>query len=287
MVFQAHRGDGRETVTAQEWLLLRYYRSVFRYLRAMVRDGDTAEELTHEFVVRFLRGDFKRANPARGRFRDLLKRALRHLAIDHWRRKRVEKEKRPEPLSENWEESLPDADWRNHPPPRRRPPKTSESLVVDWRSEPPPLRRLSETDLEGAADDQTFLRGWRTEMLGHAWKALARFEEETRCSYHTALRARADHPRVCISELTQFVSSQLNHTLTEGAFRQLLRRARQKFADFLVAEVARSLSSSDPDAIEAELVELDLLLYCGQSIARLRKSKWTENKNALGDGQDE
>src|SRR5687768_3474394 len=87
---RAHQGQGDEVVSAQELLLQRYYHPIYRYLRAMVRDGDAAEELTHEFVVRFLRGDFKSADPSRGRFRDLLKQALRHLVIDHWRQKRVE-----------------------------------------------------------------------------------------------------------------------------------------------------------------------------------------------------
>src|SRR6266540_2271520 len=84
MVYQAHVGKGDHVSTAQNWLVMRYYRSVFRYLRAMVRDLDVAEDLTNEFVVRFLRGDFKQADPSRGRFRNLLKRALRHLAIDYW-----------------------------------------------------------------------------------------------------------------------------------------------------------------------------------------------------------
>src|SRR4051794_28381156 len=88
MVFQAHRGQGAEMAAAQRRLLLRYYRAAFRYLRAMVRDVDAAEELTQDFVVRFCRGDFKRADPSRGRFRDLLKRALRHMVIDFWRHKR-------------------------------------------------------------------------------------------------------------------------------------------------------------------------------------------------------
>src|SRR5688572_16171966 len=98
LVFQAHTGQGDEVTSAQEWLLLR--------------------------------GDFKRADPARGRFRDLLKQALRHLAIDHWRRKRLEKEKRPCPSAgadgrsaASRRSTLPDlnfaeGDWRSNPPPR-------------------------------------------------------------------------------------------------------------------------------------------------------------------------
>src|SRR5262245_14983917 len=75
-VYRAHQGDGDDVVSAKQMLLQRYYHPIYRYLRGMIRDGDAAEDLTHEFAVRFLRGDFKVADRSRGRFRDLLKRAL-------------------------------------------------------------------------------------------------------------------------------------------------------------------------------------------------------------------
>src|SRR5207302_1174530 len=40
------------------------------------------------FALRFVRGDFKRADPSRGRFRAFLKTALYHLVIDYQRRRR-------------------------------------------------------------------------------------------------------------------------------------------------------------------------------------------------------
>src|SRR5438445_11378604 len=86
-LFEAHQGPGDAATAAQRQLLSRYYSVVYRYLLAMVRDPMVAEDLTQEFAVRFLRGDFKQANPERGRFRDFLKTALRHLAQDHWRKK--------------------------------------------------------------------------------------------------------------------------------------------------------------------------------------------------------
>ena len=39
----------------------------------MTRDEQLAEELFQEFALRMLRGDFRRAEPLRGRFRDYLK----------------------------------------------------------------------------------------------------------------------------------------------------------------------------------------------------------------------
>ena len=45
--------------------------------------------IAQEFAVRFLRGDFRRADPGRGRFRDYLKTALIHLVTDYRRAQRT------------------------------------------------------------------------------------------------------------------------------------------------------------------------------------------------------
>jgi DNA-directed RNA polymerase specialized sigma24 family protein len=255
LVLQAHRGEGEAVTYAQQQLLLRYYRPIYRYLRALVRAGDTAEELTHEFAVRFLRGDFKRADPSRGRFRDLLKQAVRNLAIDYWRRRQLERNRTP------------------FPPPRKWPKVPRDG---DWRRAPPEPKRAAGPNLDPAEDDRVFLRGWREEVLAQAWQALARFEDQSGCSYLTVLHLRATCPQLRCTELADLASTQLGKPLSETAFRQLLHRAREKFADLLVAEVARSLATSDPDAVEAELVELRLLAYCRQATTRLRKSSFLE-----------
>jgi RNA polymerase sigma-70 factor (ECF subfamily) len=84
-VLQAHDGEGDAATSAQALLLHRYGGAVFRYLLGAVRDADLAEDLAQEFALRFLRGDFRRANPEQGRFRDYLKTALIHLVTDHYR----------------------------------------------------------------------------------------------------------------------------------------------------------------------------------------------------------
>src|SRR5262249_48954118 len=62
----------------------------YRYLRGALRDEDAALELLQEFVLRFLRGDFRRADPGSGRFRDYLKAALIHLVADYHREQRAQ-----------------------------------------------------------------------------------------------------------------------------------------------------------------------------------------------------
>lgn len=102
LVFQAHQGTPDEVAAAQTALMMRYGGAIHRYLLAVTRDPDAADELDQEFAVRFLRGDFHRADPSRGRFRDFLKQSIRNLIIDHRRRQ----SRRPHALAD--EASLPD-----------------------------------------------------------------------------------------------------------------------------------------------------------------------------------
>jgi RNA polymerase sigma-70 factor (ECF subfamily) len=85
MLFQAHTGPVPEAQAACRALMARYGGAAYRYLLGAVRDADVADDLTQEFALRFLRGDFQRADPERGRFRDYLKTALIHLVRDYWR----------------------------------------------------------------------------------------------------------------------------------------------------------------------------------------------------------
>ena len=90
---RAHSPDA--AAAARGDLLYRYRAAAYRYMLAAVRDVDAADDLAQEFAVRFLRGDFRHADPGRGRFRDYLRTALRHLVTDHHRAKQRE----PAPLA--------------------------------------------------------------------------------------------------------------------------------------------------------------------------------------------
>ena len=81
----AHSGPPAAARSAVGWLVERYRPAAVRYLRGAVRDPDAAEDLFQEFTVRLTRGDFRSADPGRGRFRDFLRTALARLAADHYR----------------------------------------------------------------------------------------------------------------------------------------------------------------------------------------------------------
>jgi RNA polymerase sigma factor (sigma-70 family) len=94
VVAHAKGGPAEAINAAQQELMRRYSGAVYRYLLGAVRDPDAADELAQEFALRFLRGDCRRADPERGRFRDFVKGVLSHLIVDYHRRKQA----LPQPL---------------------------------------------------------------------------------------------------------------------------------------------------------------------------------------------
>ena len=86
MIARAHGGPPQADAEAQQRFMDRYHGAVYRYFLAVLRDPDAAHELFQTFAYRFLRGDFKKFDPGKGRFRDYLKAALLNMVRDHWKR---------------------------------------------------------------------------------------------------------------------------------------------------------------------------------------------------------
>ncbi len=117
-VFEAHQ-EGAAALRAQNELIQRYLGAVYRYILGAVHDPHRADDLTQEFAIRLVRGDFRRATPERGRFRDFVKAAVRNLITDDQRRKRLPQldDDFPEPAS------------------RDAPPGDDEVFLERWREE--------------------------------------------------------------------------------------------------------------------------------------------------------
>jgi RNA polymerase sigma factor (sigma-70 family) len=221
LLFQAHQGQGDVAFAAQRQLLKRYCEEVYRYLLSNVHDPSVAEDLSQEFALRFVRGDFRRASPQRGRFRDYVKAALFRLIIDHRRAHRIQ----PEPLS-------------------------------------PEDAALAASDPQLEQTDKEFASHWRAQLLNCTWEALAAGEARTGQLFYTVLRWRVEHPDAPAAQLAGQLERQTGRPFTEAGIRQTLHRARVKFAELLVEEVARSLQTSEAGAVEQELADLELLAYC-------------------------
>src|SRR5262249_6896998 len=147
------------------------------------------------------------ADPKRGRFRDYLKTALRHMAHNHW-----EAEKRA----------------------KVRVPLSEDETQLAAPAESP------------AESDAAFLTAWREEILARVWDAMQRIEEETGAPCYSLMRLKTEQPHLHSARLAELVAPKLGKVLSEAALLQAVRRARVRFADLLVAEVERTLGTPGP-----------------------------------------
>jgi len=85
------KAHGESTTSAEEArnaLVLRYLPAVRRYVTALVENEEDAKDVAQDVVVRLLSGDFGGADPSRGRFRDLMKVAIRNMVRNYWSRQK-------------------------------------------------------------------------------------------------------------------------------------------------------------------------------------------------------
>jgi RNA polymerase sigma factor (sigma-70 family) len=232
MVRRAH-GDHTAVQEAQQSLLDRYGGAVRRYALAALRDEDAADEVFQEFALKFVRGDFGKVDPERGRFRAFVKTVVYRLIVDYQRRQK-----------------------------RRRQEGQMHSNVAE------PEADEADTPL---GDDAAFQASWRDELLARCWQRLAAQEADTGKPYHTVLMYRVEHPELRSPELAAGLSERLGKSINAGAVRVLLHRARDAFAEIMLDEVIQSLPNDTLDSAEEELIELDLLEYCRPALDRRRK----------------
>jgi RNA polymerase sigma-70 factor (ECF subfamily) len=202
-------------------VLIRYSNCVYRYILQASKNADIADDLSQEFALRFVRGDYVNADPSKGRFRDYLRASLRNLITDHFRKNRELA------LSNSAAERLPD----NH------------------------------VDQQLAELDRDFQQNWREQVLGLAWEGLRDSDAGRTSDYYTVLRFRSLNADANSKEMAEQLSIQLGKPVTAEWVRQKLSRARQKFASLLAIEVRQSLNINTEDAIREELTALGLSKY--------------------------
>ena len=116
--------------------------------------------------------------------------------------------------------------------------------------------------------DRRFIESWRDELLARAWTKLQALEAGTGQLYYTVLRYRADHAEQRSPQMAEELAAQLGKLFRPAALRQMLHRAREKFAEHLLEEVAHSLEEPDMEHVRQELAELALLDYCRPALER-------------------
>jgi DNA-directed RNA polymerase specialized sigma24 family protein len=218
-----HAGKGGGSATElRNALVLRYVVPIRAYIAAIVQDEVAADEIAQDAVVRLLQGDFAGADPERGRFRDLLKTALRNMVRNHWKKARVRK---------------------------------SSALDFD----------VSEDD--SGADDPWVLQ-WRQHLLNIAWADLRQIEESdaSRCPC-SVLKVRVERPDADSTELAEALGQVLGREIKAAAYRQQLKRARQRFAETLLGELRDGLDDPSPERIHDEVIALGLYPWLKDKLA--------------------
>ena len=117
------------------------------------------------------------------------------------------------------------------------------------------------------------MENWRQALLARAWQTLADSEAESGQPFHTVLRLRADQPDLRSAQMAELASTRLGRPVSAESFRQTLHRARDRFADLLLDEVAQTLGDSVDDDLEQELIDLNLLTYCQDALRRRAAAK--------------
>jgi hypothetical protein len=218
---------------ARNALVLRYNGAIRRFLGVLIHDPHDLDEVAQEMVQRLLRGDFARADPTRGRFRDLLAVAARNLARSYWTRK------------------------------QRR---AARPLLADVPAAP---------EAESFPQDEEIIANWRAEVLKLTWAELERYQRTHPGSIaFTLLRLRTDHAEDDSEALAARLSRKVARPFRADAMRQQLRRARLRFAELLVQEVANALDQPTPDDIEEELIALGLMEYVRDFLPPDWRTRW-------------
>lgn len=215
LIRNAHlQGQPESAGEARRLLVMRYAPAIRRYLGGIVRDDEEANELSQDVMLRLMRGDFAGADPGRGRFRDLLKTALRNMVRTSWQ-------------------------------------KSGRRKTVD-----------AELDLigrEDSAQDAEWTAQWRKAVLDNTWNRLLAEEGGKPGPAYHALKLRTEFPDANSEDLAERLSQKTGTAIRPDNGRQILKRARNRFAGHLLDEVRAGLESESEERLHEELTALGLL----------------------------
>lgn len=124
------------------------------------------------------------------------------------------------------------------------------------------LEQVPSTDAPNDVTDERLIRSWRQSLLDMTWAQLEEYERTHPGSVAwTLLRLRTDNPDDDSEQLAARLSKSTGRRIRSDATRQQLRRARVRFAELLLEELAWSLDDPSPANVEEELIDLGLMEY--------------------------
>jgi RNA polymerase sigma factor (sigma-70 family) len=142
-----------------------------------------------------------------------------------------------------------------------------------WPKQLPADGAVLVTEPEDAEFDDQFTASFRDELLARAWAALEESDRHTGKLLFPVLRFRVDHMEMRSPQMAKLLTVQLGKPFTAAGVRQILHRAREKFAKLLLEEVAELLEQPSAECLHEELVELGLFEYCRPALTRQRPNQ--------------
>ncbi|MFK7819783.1 MAG: RNA polymerase sigma factor [Planctomycetaceae bacterium] len=132
-----------------------------------------------------------------------------------------------------------------------------------WRQE---KRRsaspLPESLAEDSPNEDAWVVAWRGNVLDMTWRAMDAWERKTPGAIGSQLlRLRASMPNDSMEKIAAGLEQVAGELLKPNAIRTQLHRARSRFAQFLLAEVTRTLKEPTEQQLQEELAALGLLEY--------------------------
>ncbi len=116
-------------------------------------------------------------------------------------------------------------------------------------------------------NDSQFSTEWRDEILEQAWQALENNDRQSKTNHFIILTVKVNEPGLSSPEFAERLTELLGKPVKATAARVSLHRAREKFAKYVIESVAQSLENPTRQNIEEELIDLELISYCRDTLA--------------------
>ncbi len=111
----------------------------------------------------------------------------------------------------------------------------------------------------------------REDLLSRAWLRLKDWQDHTGWPYFSVLDYRARYPQATSQQMARALAGLGSPgTTTAAGIRKTLQRARAKYTNYLVQELAATLGDPSLDELEEEAIHLGLHAYCRVWLKRRR-----------------
>lgn len=220
MVRAVGDGDSAVAKSALQELCQIYWYPLYAYVRHQGNQPETAADLTQAFFTDLLsRDDLKQVDPAHGKFRSFLIASIKHFLLNQWDKQRAQKRGGGKKILSI---DFADADSR-------------------YRNEP----------AHENTSDRIFEKQWALTLLDRANLALQK-EFEKRGKSHQFEKLRIFLAGKSPETTMAVIAGQLN--MTEVAAKVAVHRMRQRFGEFLRAEIEKTVDQ--PGDIDSEIQHL-------------------------------